>query len=136
MAEAIQQQRVISATTTFASQKRHSQITSDQLSERWNIGTSQAKNTLEVTTQRGVRSAILPLSRRYRTDRMYNQRKLRNQNFILTHCLESPNPLLTTRVHRSSQTSRTLSKRTQWKINPWPDSRYGNSFEIMVYLNN
>ena len=81
MAEAIKQQRIISATTTFVSQKRHPQVTSDQLSERWNIGTSQAKKTLEVTTQRGVRSAILPLSRRYRTDRMYNQRKLRNQKF-------------------------------------------------------
>ena len=88
MAEAISEQRLIMATTvdvpgakTFISNKRHTQITSEQLSERWNIGLSQAKNTLKVTTQRGVRSAIIPLSRRYRTDRMYNQRKLRNQKF-------------------------------------------------------
>ena len=42
---------------------------------------TQAKQTIKVTTQQGVRSAILPLSRRYRTDRMYNQRKLRGQRF-------------------------------------------------------
>jgi hypothetical protein len=57
---------------TFIFNKRHSQVTSEQLSERWNIGLSQAKNTLR---------AIMSLSRRYRTDRMYNQRKLRNQKF-------------------------------------------------------
>jgi hypothetical protein len=88
MAAAIIEQRNIRATNvdvpgakTFISNKRHSQITCEQLSERWNIGLSQAKSTLKVTTQRGVRSAIMPLSRRYRTDRMYNQRKLRNQKF-------------------------------------------------------
>ncbi len=81
MADAVDQQRIIGATNTFVSQKRHPQVTKEQLSERWNIGISQAKKTLEVTTQKGVRSAILPLSRRYRTDLMYNQRKLRNQKF-------------------------------------------------------
>ena len=66
---------------TFKSNERHTSITSDQLSERWNIGMKQAQQTLRVTTQRGVRTAILPLSRRYRTDRMFNQKKLRNQKF-------------------------------------------------------
>jgi len=88
MADAISERRIIRSTNvdvpgarTFVSNKRHSQVTSEQLSERWNIGLTQAKNTLQVTTQRGIRSAILPLSRRYRTDRMYNQRRLRNQKF-------------------------------------------------------
>ena len=66
---------------TFVSKQRHPAINSEQLSERWSIGSNQAKQTLRVTTQRGARSAILPLSRRYRTDRMYNQKKLRNQKF-------------------------------------------------------
>jgi hypothetical protein len=66
---------------TFISKDRHSAVTPEQLSERWNIGLAQAKQTILVTTQRGIRSAILPLSRRYRTDRMYNQKKLRNQRF-------------------------------------------------------
>jgi len=81
MAEAIGTQRILSAANTFVSQKRHSQISPEQLSERWNKGLTQAKKTLQVTTQKGVRSAILPLSRRYRTDRMFNQRKLRGQKF-------------------------------------------------------
>ena len=35
--------------------------------------------TLLATTQNGVRSAILPLSRRYRADRMYNTKRLRGK---------------------------------------------------------
>ena len=86
MAENMADQRNISAIDvearkTFVSNERHSAITSEQLCERWNIGLNHAKQTLKVTTQRGVRSAILPLSQRYRTDRMYNQRKLRGQKF-------------------------------------------------------
>jgi hypothetical protein len=48
---------------TFISKERHSAVTAEQLSKRWNIGLAQSKQTLWVTTQRGVRSAILPLSR-------------------------------------------------------------------------
>ena len=87
MAEAINEQRFIKSTQvdvpadrTFVSSKRHSQVTSENLSERWNIGLQQAKQTMKVTTQKGVRSAIMPLSRRYRADLMYQQRRL-NQKF-------------------------------------------------------
>jgi hypothetical protein len=66
---------------TFRSNERHSAVTPEILSERWSIGLAQAKQTIKVTTQRGVRSAILPLSRRYRTDRMYSQKRLRGQRF-------------------------------------------------------
>jgi len=58
---------------TFISKQRHSAVTPEQLSKRWSIGLTQARQTIKVTTQHGVRSAILPLSRRYQTDRMYNQ---------------------------------------------------------------
>ncbi len=78
MTDAVAQQRIIGAANTFVLQKQHPQVTKEQLGKRWNIGISQAKKTLEVTTQNGVQSAILSLSRGYRTDRMYNQRKLRN----------------------------------------------------------
>jgi hypothetical protein len=86
MAEAIANQRNIKAIDvearkTFVSNQRHPAINHEILSERWNIGLNQAKQTLKVTTQRGVRSAILPLSRRYRTDRMYGEKKLRGQKF-------------------------------------------------------
>ena len=86
MAESLTQQRRISVIDveerkTFASKERNPVIAKETLSERWNIGLVQAQQTLQVTTQRGVRSAILPLIRRYRTDRMYNAKKLRDQKF-------------------------------------------------------
>jgi hypothetical protein len=86
MAELLPQERNIKAVDVeprkiFRSNERHSMISSAQLSERWAIGLNQAKQTIRVTTQRGTRSAILPLSRRYRTDRMYHQKKLRGPKF-------------------------------------------------------
>ncbi len=88
MAENMRDHRHISAVDveerkTFISKERHPAITSENLSERRNIGLHQVKHTLRVTTQRGVRSATLPASRRYRTDRMYQQTKLRNQKFYM-----------------------------------------------------
>ena len=38
------------------------------LAKKWGCGLNTAKNTLKGTTQLGVRSAIGPLTRRYRTD--------------------------------------------------------------------
>ena len=64
---------------TFVSNQRHGKISSDLLSELWHIGPKRAKATLEATTQNGIRSAILPLSRRYRSDRMYNVKRLRGR---------------------------------------------------------
>ena len=52
----------------FISQERHERATADTLSERFCIGYERDKATLMATQQRGVRSAILPLSRRYRAD--------------------------------------------------------------------
>ena len=88
MAENMRDHRHISAVDvaerkTFISKERHPAITSENLSERRNIGLHQVKHTLRVTTQRGVRSATLRASRRYRTDRMYQQTKRRNQKFYM-----------------------------------------------------
>ena len=58
---------------TFQSKERHSSVTPSDLSERWYIGLGQATQTLKVTTQWLMRSAILPLARRYHTDRMVIQ---------------------------------------------------------------
>jgi hypothetical protein len=62
---------------TFMSSDRHSSVTPEELSERWCIGLEQARNTVRVTTQKGTRSAILPLSRRYRADRVFERPLLR-----------------------------------------------------------
>ena len=67
------------ARKTFVSNERHRKVTSDSLAELWQIGPKRARATLDATTQHGVRSAILPLSRRYRSDRMYSVKHLRNR---------------------------------------------------------
>ena len=55
----------------FQSKEPHSTITPSDLSERWYIGLGQVTQTLKVTTQWLMCSAILPLVRRYRVDRMF-----------------------------------------------------------------
>ena len=56
---------------TFQSKERHSTVTPSDLSERWYIGLGQATQMLKATTQWLMRSAILPLARRYCVDRMF-----------------------------------------------------------------
>jgi hypothetical protein len=51
----------VPARRTFVSHERHSKITADHLAERFGIGPERAKATLRATTQRGLRSAILPI---------------------------------------------------------------------------
>jgi hypothetical protein len=63
---------------TFLSKDHHPTVSVEDISERWCIGLVQANTTINVTTQQRVRSALLPLSRRYRTDRMYNKERLRD----------------------------------------------------------
>ena len=65
--------------STFQSKGRHSDVSPQQLSERWGISLKAATATLRKTTQRFMRSAILPLSRRYRTDMMFERKTLRGQ---------------------------------------------------------
>lgn len=64
---------------TFVSTDRHTKVTAEGLSERFGIGIQRARATLRNTTQRGTRSAILPLDRRYRADRMFDQRRLKGK---------------------------------------------------------
>ena len=69
----------IPARRTFVSHDRHSSLTAESIAEAWCIGIKRARQTLTATTQRGVRSAILPLSRRYRADRRYNLKRLNDK---------------------------------------------------------
>mgnify|MGYP003326537431 FL=1 len=64
---------------SFVSNERHQQISANTLAERFGIGPLRAHATLRATTQRGVRSAILPISRRYRADRFINTRTLQGK---------------------------------------------------------
>ena len=67
------------AMRTFISTKRHTKATAFNLAERWGIGIKSAEDTLKVTTQRGIRSAIMPISRRYRADRYYGMKRLNSK---------------------------------------------------------
>ena len=69
---------------TFQSKERHSTITPSNLSERWYIGLGQATQMLKVTTQWLMRSAILPLARRYRADRMFIRPQIRGTIYMDT----------------------------------------------------
>jgi hypothetical protein len=71
---------------TFVSTNRHSNITADHVAERFGIGTERAKATLRATTQRGMRSAILPIGRRYQADRMFQVRRLKGKFATDTLC--------------------------------------------------
>jgi hypothetical protein len=48
------------------------------LSKQWQIGLVQAKETLKRTSQRLVRSAVMPLARRYCADNMFEKKRLRS----------------------------------------------------------
>ena len=63
---------------TFQSKGRHSSVSPQDLSERWFIGIKKAKDTIKNTTQRILRSALLPLARRYRADSMYERPRIRS----------------------------------------------------------
>ena len=64
----------VPAAITFKSKERHTTVTPEDLGERWSIGLGQAKETLKHTTQHIVRSATMPLARRYRADHMYDDK--------------------------------------------------------------
>ena len=64
------------ARRTFVSDERHVKVSAELIAERFGIGPIRAQRTLRVTTQRGVRSAILPISRRYRADRVFGVKRL------------------------------------------------------------
>ena len=64
------------ARRTFVSNERHVKVSAELIAERFGISPIRAQRTLRVTTQRGVRSAILPITRRYRADRVFGVKRL------------------------------------------------------------
>ena len=61
--------------------ERHHTLTPESLARKWNIGLKTAKATIKATTQLGIRSAIGPLTRRYRTDLMQSRLRRLNTTF-------------------------------------------------------
>ena len=66
-----QEKQDIPSSKTFTSKDRHNMVTPEDISNRWFIGLAQASKTTKHTTQCILQSAILPLARRYKVDRMY-----------------------------------------------------------------
>ena len=64
---------------TYTSYERHAKLSAEVLADRFGIGLERAKATLKATLQRGVRSAILPISRRYRADRQFGVKRLQGK---------------------------------------------------------
>ena len=60
----------------FVSTDRHKKLDAMSLAENWGIGPIRAKATLLATTQQFMRSAILPIIRRYMADRFFNAKRL------------------------------------------------------------
>ena len=69
----------VPTSNTFVSKERHPVVSAESIAERWFIGKKHADQTYKVTTQKGVRSAILPLSRRYRADRHFDRPTLKGK---------------------------------------------------------
>ena len=66
---------------TFISKERHQQADAETLAEKFGIGLQRARDMLKATTQQGMRSAILPISRQYHADCMYCVKRL-NAKFL------------------------------------------------------
>ena len=64
---------------TYTSTERHIKMSAEVLADRFGIRLERARQTLRVTTQRGTRSALLPISRRYRADRQFDVKQLKGK---------------------------------------------------------
>jgi hypothetical protein len=56
--------------SSIISNNWHSKATPGELAHKWNIGIQTAKDTVQVTTQRGIWTAIHPMTRRVRVDHL------------------------------------------------------------------
>jgi hypothetical protein len=64
---------------------RHSKVGPEELSRKWNIGLQMAKDTLDATTEHGVRTAVHPMSRRLRVNHLHLHRpRLKGMWFLDT----------------------------------------------------
>ena len=83
--KAADQVEKVAQVSAVAMKGRHSQVTPERVSHIFGCGLETAKETIRVTTQYGVRHAVHPLRRRYRTDLMsLNYRRLRTHMYTDT----------------------------------------------------
>ena len=69
---------------TFTTEDRRAKTSAQDLADRWLISKKQAELTLKHTTQKHLRSALLPLARRYKADRIFQRPQLQGEWFTDT----------------------------------------------------
>jgi hypothetical protein len=58
---------LLSTIASTSTTKRDYQTSAEKLAANWNIGLEAAKKTIQVTTQKGMRTAMYPIEQRFRT---------------------------------------------------------------------
>ena len=122
----------IPSTRTFQSRECHSGITPADISEQWYVGLSQANTTLNATTQQLVRSALLPLSHRYRADRMYERPHICVTIYMDTMG-DGTNLLMEINMHRSLRMIHFLQYPIQWIRKVVPDKHLNNLLRTLAF---
>jgi hypothetical protein len=74
------------ARCTFVSDRRHLKVLTELIAERFGIGPITAQKTLQLTTQRGIRSTILQITRRYWAECVFGVKRLNGKFSINTAC--------------------------------------------------
>ena len=64
-------------------------MSAEVLADRFGIGLERARQTLKATTQRGTRSALLPISRRYRADRHFGVKRITANLLLIQYGLKA-----------------------------------------------
>ena len=73
--ESVSEERPDMRISAIGSNKRHARATPEEISAKFGCGLETARKTLNATTQYGVRTAVGPLTRRYRTDLMQSRHR-------------------------------------------------------------
>ena len=68
----------------FTSKEKHLDVKPSDLRERWQIGLGAPNKTLKATIQRILRLAIIPISRGYRSNHMFERPHIKGTIFTYT----------------------------------------------------
>ena len=117
---------------TFLSSERHSSVTPEDISEWWYISVHQAKMTLNATTKKLVRSAIMPLSRRYRVDRMFGIRKLDYMSYLRIQWIGKFIQFMGIGMFRYSEVRNSLWPYIPWNLNLMLETNWTGLSEYMA----
>ena len=108
------------------SNDRHSQIGPEELTRKWNIGIHIAKETLEVTTQHGVRTAVQPMSRWLRVDHLHLHRSLLQGTWFADTLMSKVNSI------RGNKCANVFTQGNLTKFSPWRHAQIQDSCLLIL----